>query len=128
MGSPEKPLSDLGAVSYKSYWAHEILKFLVSNVSPTASIMDISKATSIMTDDIVATLQTMGLLKYIQNMYLLWVPPSLLAELQARHPSKGPEVDPAALHWAPVLPDIKGKDKFSIKAKRPGMMDDVKVP
>jgi histone acetyltransferase MYST1 len=28
IGSPEKPLSDLGAVSYKSYWVSRILKFI----------------------------------------------------------------------------------------------------
>ena len=48
VGSPEKPLSDLGAVSYRSYWAAEVLNVLSEFQGPNLSIMDISKATSIM--------------------------------------------------------------------------------
>jgi len=30
-GSPEKPLSDLGRVSYRAYWKHVVLDFLHQN-------------------------------------------------------------------------------------------------
>jgi len=30
-GSPEKPLSDLGRVSYRAYWKHVVLDFLHKN-------------------------------------------------------------------------------------------------
>ena len=43
VGSPEKPLSDLGAVSYRSYWAAEVLNVLSEFQGPSLSIMDISK-------------------------------------------------------------------------------------
>jgi len=63
-GSPEKPLSDLGAVGYKSYWAHTILKILRDYPSQIISIMDITRITSILPDDVQATLQMLQLLHY----------------------------------------------------------------
>lgn len=63
-GSPEKPLSDLGAVGYKSYWAHTILKVLRDYPGQIISIMDITRITSILPDDVHATLQMLNLLHY----------------------------------------------------------------
>lgn len=63
-GSPEKPLSDLGAVGYKSYWAHTILKILRDYTGQIISIMDITRITSILPDDVQATLQMLQLLHY----------------------------------------------------------------
>ncbi|WVN86105.1 uncharacterized protein L203_101264 [Cryptococcus depauperatus CBS 7841] len=55
VGSPEKPLSGLGAVSYKSYWRTQIFKYL-QNATGKVSMKDISKATSMTLEDIYTTL------------------------------------------------------------------------
>ena len=117
VGSPEKPLSDLGHVSYRSYWASTLLKYLRDNSPEQASIMELSKATSIMSDDIVATLQYLGLIKYVNGTYILCSPPDMIAELLKKYPDKGAVVNPDKLHWAPLVTDVK-RDKFSIRSKR----------
>lgn len=63
-GSPEKPLSDLGAVGYRSYWAHTILTVLKEYGSDDISIMDLTKITSILPEDVMSTLNMLGLLHY----------------------------------------------------------------
>jgi hypothetical protein len=62
-GSPEKPLSDLGFVGYQSYWAHTILKFLRDFSGQSVSIMDITRWTSILPEDIYNTLKFLNLIK-----------------------------------------------------------------
>lgn len=65
-GSPEKPLSDLGALGYKSYWAATLVRLLRDRIGSTGlehvTIADLSCLTSIQPDDIIATLQYLGLL------------------------------------------------------------------
>ena len=118
VGSPEKPLSDLGAVSYRSYWSAEVLQVLHDFTGTSLSIMEISKQTSILSDDVINALQYLGILKYLNN-YALCIPPDLLSDLVKRHPIKEPRVDPEKLHWAPLIGQFVGKDKWSIGAKRP---------
>ena len=67
MGSPEKPLSDLGKLSYRSYWTHVVMK-LLANYDPAAtksdlSISDISSQTGIKTEDLISTLQSLDMIK-----------------------------------------------------------------
>ncbi|CAM9619354.1 unnamed protein product [Chrysoparadoxa australica] len=118
VGSPEKPLSDLGAVSYRSYWSSVIIQHLLKFEGSHLSIMDICKATSIMVDDVSNTLHFLGLLKHFNGNNLLTLPKPLLAQLGKKYPLKEPVVDASLLHWAPLVVDQK-KDKFSIRSKRP---------
>ncbi len=76
VGSPEKPLSDLGLVSYRSYWSSTILHYLRNFQGGQISIMDLSKATSILADDIITCLQYLGLLRCVMFVWLCVGSPS----------------------------------------------------
>lgn len=54
-GSPEKPLSALGALGYKNYWTLAIMRYL-KTAPPRPSLEDISRATSMTLEDIYNTL------------------------------------------------------------------------
>lgn len=56
-GSPEKPLSALGALSYRNYWKGSVFAFLAENSRDGLRLEDISKATSMTLADVFATLQ-----------------------------------------------------------------------
>ena len=129
VGSPEKPMSDLGQQAYKPYWASTILDFLLhqSAGESTLSVMDISKRTSIMAEDIVFTLNQLGLLKMMNGVYFIAAEEHLLQRLAAKYPIKKPYIDPAALHWTPFLTDVK-RDKFSIHSKKASVSDDSVPP
>ena len=134
-------LSDLGLLSYRSYWAWQILGMLrdgnaaaasaasqggASATAPPvglledaaeASIMDLVRATSIKPEDILSTLQHMGLIRYITGQHVIAAPPDTVEREFARQNSKpGPVVDPARLHWAPYRDPAIKRDKWSLSA------------
>ncbi|VDD80733.1 unnamed protein product [Mesocestoides corti] len=64
-GSPEKPLSELGRLSYESYWRSKVLPFIIGDDTsqPTRSevtIQEISESTGMDVHDVVATLQQLS--------------------------------------------------------------------
>jgi histone acetyltransferase MYST1 len=96
------------------------------NVSPESksmSIMDIAKQTSIMAEDIIFAMNTLGILKFVNGVYFIAAEKSMLEELAKKHPIKEPRVDSSKLHWTPYLTDIK-RDKFSISSKKPSVEAD----
>ncbi|ESO10158.1 hypothetical protein HELRODRAFT_73049, partial [Helobdella robusta] len=66
-GSPEKPLSDLGRLSYQAYWKDALVQCFVNqmriNVSKNEiSIQDISDITAMIPQDIITTLESMNMI------------------------------------------------------------------
>uniref|UniRef100_A0A915PNT5 histone acetyltransferase n=1 Tax=Setaria digitata TaxID=48799 RepID=A0A915PNT5_9BILA len=66
-GSPEKPLSDLGLLSYRSFWSQKIIEKLVQHRERCddgdqlyLSVNDLSEETSIRKEDIISTLQNVS--------------------------------------------------------------------
>merc|ERR1712228_79929 len=67
-GTPETPLSDLGLISYRKFWASELLKILSTNSTPTiCSLDELAKKTSFQLEDIWFTLTDLGVLKKGSN-------------------------------------------------------------
>lgn len=106
MGSPEKPLSDLGLISYRSYWQSVILEYLCNYRGNSISIRDLSVETAINAYDIVSTLQALGMLKYWKGKHLVLTKKELLDEFRtklAKNKKSGlkKKIDPNCLHWTP---------------------------
>jgi len=101
-GSPEKPLSDLGKLSYRSYWSWVLLEIL-RDFRGTLSIKELSGMTSITQGDIISTLQSLNLVKYWKGQHVICVTPKLIEEHLKSSEYKKPRltVDIAALKWTP---------------------------
>ncbi|KAG8338065.1 K(lysine) acetyltransferase [Homalodisca vitripennis] len=102
VGSPEKPLSDLGKLSYRSYWSWVLLEIL-RDFRGILSIKDLSEMTSITQTDIISTLQSMNMVKYWKGQHVICVTPKLVDEHIRSSQFKRPRlvVDTAALKWSP---------------------------
>lgn len=63
-GSPEKPLSDLGEITYMSYWRDAVMDVLttISDKGAGVSIEGIVSATFMTQQDVIATLQKLNIL------------------------------------------------------------------
>ncbi|PNF29912.1 Histone acetyltransferase KAT8 [Cryptotermes secundus] len=102
VGSPEKPLSDLGRLSYHSYWSWVILEIL-RDLRGIISIKKISQMTSITEGDITATLNSMGMVKYWKGEHVICTTPQLISLLINSSHFKKPRlvVDTSSLQWFP---------------------------
>ena len=81
-GTPERPLSDLGQVSYRGYWTRAILTTMWEHRGKI-TVADISRVTAIAADDIVSTLQSHNMLRYYRGSYIVSVSPHALREATA---------------------------------------------
>merc|ERR1712130_966011 len=100
-GSPEKPLSDLGKLSYRSYWSWVLLEIL----------RDLSTMTSITQGDIISTLQSLNLVKYWKGQHVICVTPKLIEEhlRSAEYKKPALTVDCSNLRWNPPKKSNKAK-------------------
>lgn len=101
VGTPERPLSDLGMVSYRSYWAHELLTILEGHRG-NISIRRLSELSHFKVDDITNTLQALGVIKYFKGQHMISVSPRLVQEhLGSVAATNAIPIDVKGLHWVP---------------------------
>ncbi|XP_076045584.1 histone acetyltransferase Tip60 isoform X3 [Oratosquilla oratoria] len=106
-GSPEKPLSDLGLLSYRSYWKQAILDVLISlkpqegQEKPMITINEICEQTSIKKDDVISTLTNMELINYYRGQYILSLGKDLIESHKKCMDIRKIRIDAKCLHWTP---------------------------
>ena len=104
-GSPEKPLSDLGRISYHSYWKSTIMEYLYNSTMSKLSIRTISKDTGMDPHDIASTLQMLGMLKLKEDGRVVIVKDMTMLEAHMEKVKRKTRIplEPEALHWSPLV-------------------------
>ncbi|XP_052889767.1 histone acetyltransferase KAT6B-like [Anopheles moucheti] len=63
-GTPERPLSDLGRVSYQQYWCSVLLDYFYINRGESFTLAKASQETGMIVSDIVTALRKLGFIRY----------------------------------------------------------------
>lgn len=105
LGSPEKPLSDLGLLSYRAYWADTIIDLLAdeNRDARDTSIEEIASSTAMTTNDVLHTLQTLNMLKYYKGQHIICLNEGVLKQREALHKRRRRILDPQKLQWKPPV-------------------------
>lgn len=98
VGSPEKPLSDLGLLSYRAYWSDILIKLLVE-YGKDITIDEISSITSMNTTDILHTAKTLNILRYYKGQHIIFISEEILEKYEKLKKKKRNHIDPSKLIW-----------------------------
>ncbi|KAI8808445.1 acyl-CoA N-acyltransferase [Cladochytrium replicatum] len=99
-GSPEKPLSDLGLLSYRSYWTDVLLEKLCK-FRGEITIQELAEETSITPEDIQHTLHTLDVLKYYKGQHIICLSQKNVEHYEKNMKKQKIKIDPEYLEWTP---------------------------
>uniref|UniRef100_T1IDC0 histone acetyltransferase n=1 Tax=Rhodnius prolixus TaxID=13249 RepID=T1IDC0_RHOPR len=110
-GTPEKPLSDLGRVSYHAYWKSIIFEYLDNHRDRDFNIEELSKNTGVHPQDIAEMMQLMGMIQPWKRdadeggcglaVIVDW--PLVDSYLERIKTKPRIKIDPEALRWTPLI-------------------------
>lgn len=113
-GSPEKPLSDLGLLSYRAYWA-ETLVDLIMTSSVEVTIDELANRTSMTTQDVLHTLQNLNMLKYHKGSHIIYVSEQTVGDYEKWKKKRKRSIEPDGLmQWK--APQCKSFTKIFVRA------------
>ncbi|KAL5334521.1 hypothetical protein BJX70DRAFT_391364 [Aspergillus crustosus] len=107
LGSPEKPLSDLGLLGYRQYWRETLVEILMESGRETVSENELAVLTSMTEKDVHETLAVFNMLRYHKGNWVIVLSDQVVEERQKRlekEKIKGSrKIDPMRLQWKPPV-------------------------
>jgi histone acetyltransferase HTATIP len=103
LGSPEKPLSDLGLLSYRQYWLENIVDYLISehDKGEKVTIEGIATHLAMTTADVEHTLQALKMQVYHKGEHKIVIPDRLVQQREKAKLKLRRLIDPARIQWKP---------------------------
>ncbi|KAJ5815367.1 MOZ/SAS-like protein [Penicillium riverlandense] len=107
LGSPEKPLSDLGLLGYRQYWRETLVELLMEPGREAMSENELAVLTSMTEKDVHETLVVCSMLRYHKGNWVIVLTDYVVEEHKKRlekEKIKGArKIDPAKLQWKPPV-------------------------
>ncbi|KAJ8457613.1 hypothetical protein ONZ45_g958 [Pleurotus djamor] len=103
LGSPEKPLSDLGLLGYRAYWAETIVELLVDTADTEISVDDIAQRTSITHTDVMNTCTTLGLFKHYKGSHIICLNSGVIDRYEKTKQKRRRRIYAEYLKWKPPV-------------------------
>lgn len=104
VGTPEVPLSDLGFLSYFSWWSQRLVDILLKSDREDITIADLSKETAIKQTDIIMVLERLNILRYYQGQHVLFTEKKYLEDVYKLTGRPTIPINRECLHWTPYIP------------------------
>jgi len=104
VGTPERPLSDLGCVSYQRYWARTLLDCIERNNWKNMSLRQMEQETYISVSDIKETFESLSLIHWVNGEHVLCLSDQIIKQIRGRSRKKKYRVKPCQPHllrWHP---------------------------
>ncbi|KAJ1891438.1 Histone acetyltransferase [Kickxella alabastrina] len=102
VGSPEKPLSDLGLLSYRTYWAEVLVEQLMT-IDGEISVDELSQRTYFTTQDIMHALFNLDAVRYYHGQHCIVLSERVVESYERFKKKKHRKIDPSCLKWTPKV-------------------------
>ncbi|PGH26852.1 histone acetyltransferase esa1 [Polytolypa hystricis UAMH7299] len=107
LGSPEKPLSDLGLLGYRQYWRETLVELLIEPGREAVSESELASLSAMTEKDVHETLVVLNLLRYNKGNWIIVLTDAVIEQHKKRlekEKVKGSrKIDPARLQWKPPV-------------------------
>ncbi|KAI9873050.1 MAG: Histone acetyltransferase [Pleopsidium flavum] len=106
LGSPEKPLSDLGLLGYRAYWQETVVDILMDGRGEV-NVEELGALSAMTTNDVLHTLQNLNMLRYSKGQHVTVLTNAIIDQKEKQREKeriKGKrKIDPERLQWKPPV-------------------------